>query len=516
MTAPATREWVTSGSVAKLLAWRVAEAYDAPFLQVETEEPWTFGELATAATTVRDALVAARVGRGQRVAVRLPNDERFLIALQAVWWLGATPVLIHSRAPDAEVSRVAAALEVTAAVAEAPFAAGVEVVPVERRRPAVPLPVAGLPPVPDVGDDEPALVLLTSGSTGTPKGVPLSHRNTWANLRATVTAFRSDGGPTPLADASKPPNLLASPLTHTAGVVRLLFGLYVGRRLVLMRKFDAALAARLVREHRINNLTINPTMLRMLLTDVTSTQDLATVRYVSSGTAPLPAGLKQEFEARFSVPVIQTYGMTEAFGALAIEDPRDARRGIRRDGSVGKAVAGVELRIVDPTTLEPLPHGTEGEIWARSKAAMRGYLGGGDAEHEARQGEWLRTGDLGRLDADGYLYVTGRLKNVIICGGFNIYPEEIETSISKRFPTTESVAVAVPDDRLGEIPVALVEGAHDEREITAWLARDLPSHKRPRRLFVIAALPRVSNGKIDRPAAALTAARLTLATGQSS
>jgi long-chain acyl-CoA synthetase len=354
-------------------------------------------------------------------------------------------------------------------------------------------------PVPvGVQGDDPALILLTSGSTGTPKGVLLTHDNAWSNLRATVSAFRSDTGPSPLPADVKPPNLIANPLSHTAGVVRLLFALYVGRNIVLLRKFSGALAKKLVDEHGIDNLTLNPTMLRMLLEETQPGDTLGKVRYASSGTAPLTPALREAFEERFGIPVLQAYGQTESFGGIAIESVKDVLAGRRRPGSVGKPLPGVELRLVDPDG-QDVPKGESGEIWVRSKSAMKGYLTG-DGAGPSSTGEWLHTGDLGRLDEDGYLYITGRLKNIIICGGFNITPEEVAAALENDERVTEAMVVSWPDERLGEIPVAVVESGASEADILAAVAPKLTAYKRPRRLFRVDRLPRVPNGKVDRPA----------------
>ena len=341
-------------------------------------------------------------------------------------------------------------------------------------------------------------VLLTSGSTGEPKGVVLSHGAVWANLAATVSAFRSDPRPTPIPAEPKAPNLIANPLSHTAGIVRLLFALYVGRSVVLLRKFDARTAHDAVHRHGIDHLTLNPAMLRMLLDDLGPGEDLGRVRYASSGTAPLPPALREAFEARFGVPVLQAYGQTEAFGAIAVENVRDVLAGRRRPGSVGRPLPGVDVRIrrADGTDAA---EAEEGEIVARTRSATSGYLGVGDASPVDGDG-WLRTGDLGHLDDEGYLFVTGRLKNLIICGGFNVVPEEVEARLVDDPEVGAAAVVALPDERLGEIPVAVVESAADPADILARAADRLAPYKRPRLLFTVDALPRVANGKVDGPA----------------
>jgi long-chain acyl-CoA synthetase len=307
-----------------------------------------------------------------------------------------------------------------------------------------------------------------------------------------------------LNDVVRPPNLLANPVSHTAGIVRLLFALYVGRSIVLVPKFDAVLVKRLLEAHGIDNLTINPAMLRMLIDGLPPDADLGRVKYVSSGTAPLTDALREEFEARFGVPVLQAYGQTEAFGGIAIENARDVLAGKRRPGSVGRPLPGVELRLLAADGTEVSP-GESGEIVVRSKSSSAAYAGS-DAALLTADG-WLRTGDLGRLD-DGYLYITGRLKNIIICGGFNIAPEEVEAVLELDEAVTEAVVVSIADDRLGELPVALVTGSGEAERILASVGDRLAPYKRPRRVAVVDAFPRVPNGKADRNEVARLAAEL--------
>jgi long-chain acyl-CoA synthetase len=497
------RARVGTGSLSSLLAWRAAEGPDHGFLFVEDDPVWSFGELAAAAAELSARLAGAGISPGARVLIRVGNDERFLPALTAAWLRRGAGVPMHPAAPAEEVARVVAALEVSAVVCgpdDAVLGLGlpIPVLPFAHLEHSTVTGPVALPVPAGVEGSDPALILLTSGSTGTPKGVLLTHGNAWANLGATVSAFRSDTSPSPLPTGVKPPNLVANPLSHTAGVVRLLFALYVGRNIVLLRKFSGALAKRLVDEHGIDNLTLNPAMLRMLLDETEPGDKLGRVRYASSGTAPLTPALREAFEERFGIPVLQAYGQTEAFGGIAIESVKDVLAGNRRPGSVGRPLPGVELRLVDPDGGD-VPPGEPGEIWVRSKSAMKGYLTGNGAA-PSHTGEWLHTGDIGKLDEDGYLYITGRLKNIIICGGFNITPEEVEAALEKDDRVTGAVVVSWPDERLGEIPVAVVESGAGEEEILAAVAPKLTAYKRPRRLLRVGKLPRVPNGKVDRPA----------------
>lgn len=488
------------GSALRLLTCRAEERPSHPFLWVEERGPWTLGAFTGSAATVATTLQAGGVRPGDRVVLRIGNDARFLPALAAIWSVGGVAVVMHPATPADEVERVAATFAATAVLSgedvdEPNLVAGV----------GVSLAVA------DVAPETDALVLLTSGSTGEPKGVALSHAAVWANLAATVSAFRSDPRPTPIPAESKAPNLIANPLSHTAGIVRLLFALYVGRSIVLLRKFDARATHTAVHRHGIDHLTLNPAMLRMLLDELGPGEDLGRVRYSSSGTAPLPPALREEFEERFGVPVLQAYGQTEAFGAVAVENVRDVLAGRRRPGSVGRPLPGVDVRIRREDGRDAAVD-EDGEIVVRTGSVTTGYLSAGDTSSPVDREGWLHTGDLGHLDAEGYLYVTGRLKNVIICGGFNIVPEEIEARLVEDPAVTAAAVVPLPDDRLGEIPVAVVESAADAGDILARVAGRLAPYKRPRLVFPVDSLPRVANGKVDQRAVRrLAAARAAAA-----
>jgi long-chain acyl-CoA synthetase len=481
---------VPDGSLAELLALRLTDDPDFPLIYVEDEGPWTVGRIALAARTYADALRSDGIGPGKRVIVRVGNDERFLVALVGTWLVGGAAVAVHPGVPDDEAIRIGSMLD--AATPEAPD-----------RVPLTGPSVSTLDVPRDVAGTDEALVLMTSGSTGDPKGVVLTHGAGWANLRATVAAFRSDTAPAAHGDRDAPPNLVANPFSHTGGVVRLLFALYVGRRLVVLRKFDAAKTKALIDRHGINQLTLNPTMLRMLL-DLPDGVDLGPVRYVSSGTAPLSPSLREKFETRFAVPVLQAYGQTEAFGGIAVESVKDVLSGRRRPNSVGRPLPGVEVEVVDASG-SPVPTGVDGQIRVRSASSMAGYAGSATAAPVDQHG-WLHTGDAGHVDADGYLYVTGRLKSTIICGGFNIVPEELEATLERDDAVRSAVVVPIPDERLGEIPVALVEASDSADAILERCRGRLVAYKRPRQLFVVDALPLLASGKVDRAAASRVAA----------
>jgi acyl-CoA synthetase (AMP-forming)/AMP-acid ligase II len=214
----------------------------------------------------------------------------------------------------------------------------------------------------------------------------------------------------------------------------------------------------------------------------------------------LPDALRTAFEARFGVPVLEAYGQTEAFGGIAIENVRDVLAGRRRPGSVGRPLPGVDVRIVADG--HPASPGEPGEVRVRTRSASTGYVGDASGEAAVDDEGWLRTGDVGHFDEEGYLYITGRLKNVIICGGFNVVPEELEAALMTDPAVREAAVLGVHDERLGEIPVAVVEADATGDEILARVAPIVAPYKRPRRVVVVGALPRVPNGKIDLRACA--------------
>jgi long-chain acyl-CoA synthetase len=512
-------EWTADGSIGKLLEWRVAENPTYGFLYVEDDGPWTYRAVAAEAVRIHDQLTTAGVGRGDLVIARLGNDERFPAAAWAAWMAGAGVIAVHQLAPASDIVDVATGMNAVAIVADPDdadaAAAGPPVIASTRYAAAGTADAAELArrfvAPGNIDGGSPALVMLTSGSTGKPKGVVLTHDNAWASLRATVSAFRSKTDPTPLPTTRKPPNLIANPLSHTAGVIRLLFAMYVGRGIALLRKFDGVAAKRLIDRHGIDHLTINPAMMRVLLDQLGPDEDLGAVRYASSGTAPLTPALREEFERRFGVPVLQAYGQTEAFGGVTVESVKDVLAGRRRPGSVGKALPGVELRIVDERGND-VEVGSTGEVLVRTRSATPGYLGA-DGQSPVDADGWLHTGDQGRLDPAGYLYITGRIKNIIICGGFNIIPEELEAVLARDGRVRDAAVMGIPDPRLGEIPVALVESDAEADDVLAHAAEELAPYKRPRRLYVVEHLPRVANGKIDRPAALRLARTLGETTG---
>ena len=238
----------------------------------------------------------------------------------------------------------------------------------------------------------------------------------------------------------------------------MVFRMFVGRSLLLVPKFDVAVLADLAARYPIDTLQLTPTMIHSI---AYSTVDIAMpdLKYVNSGTAPLPVATRERFEQRFGVPVLQAYGSTEG-GVTALERYEDAIAGRRGPGSVGRVPSNMPFRIVDPNGKD-VAQGLDGELLGRVEQPRSPYLtsSGEDAIPLDADG-WYHTGDIGRLDEHGILYITGRIKEMMIVGGFNVYPGEVEDALRRSPLVHDAVVVPKPDDRLGAIPVAGIVWEH--------------------------------------------------------
>ena len=292
-----------------------------------------------------------------------------------------------------------------------------------------------------------------------------------------------------------------------AGLGRMIFRIYVGRTLLLVPKFDVAVMGALAERYPLDTLQLTPAMVHALaFTD--ADVKLGSLRYVTSGTAPLPIATRDVFERRYGVPVLQAYGSTEG-GVTALERYEDAVAGRRGPGSVGRVAADCPLRIVDGDGHD-LPAGADGEILGRpDRAASARYLTSSGQEPVPVDADgWYHTGDVGHLDEYGILYITGRLKEMMIVGGFNVYPAEVEDALRASPLVRDAVVVPVPDDRLGEVPIAGIVWS-DPADPGATFARlagecrqRLEAYKVPRQWFALERLPLTPNGKLDRRRAA--------------
>jgi acyl-CoA synthetase (AMP-forming)/AMP-acid ligase II len=353
----------------------------------------------------------------------------------------------------------------------------------DRALAAQPVPWSPSPSLRDPGDV--AVLMMTSGTTGRPKRVELTYDRMTAAFRAAGLAF--DEGHEPHLRSRT--DILWASLAHISGLYFAITHVVEGRSVALLEKFDVGAWAGLVRRYRPGYVRLAPTALRMVLQAAVPAETFESVRAVGSGTAPLPPELAEEFEERYGIPVLVTYGATEFAGAIAGWTLKDKKQwGPRKRGSVGRAHHGIELRIVDPETGVVLPAGQTGLLEARG-----GQLPG-------EEGAWLRTTDLATLDDDQFLFIRGRADDAINRGGFKIPPSVIEDALAAHPAVDEASAVALPDARLGQVPAAAVTlcGPATEEELMHYLTSRLARYQRPVAIKVVDQLPRTPSLKISR------------------
>jgi acyl-CoA synthetase (AMP-forming)/AMP-acid ligase II len=337
--------------------------------------------------------------------------------------------------------------------------------------------------------------LYTSGTTGFPKGSMLTHRGMLAHSRNVAASQAFD-------PASRVQ--VAMPLFHVGGTSYALMAISLGARLFIMRMPDPAAALAMLEAEKITHTFFVPALLAVINNvPGAAERDYSSLKALSYGASPMPLPVMRASLKLFPGVLQQVYGMTEQSGAVSVLGPADhidpavAHRLV----SAGQAISGVEIEIRDPATGEPVATGERGEVWVRSDQVMGGYWGKPDATAATITPDgWLRSGDGGYLDADGYLYITDRIKDMIISGGENIYPAEIERVLAEH-PSVQDVAViGVPDERWGEVPKAVVVAAPgaavDTEQLLAWCRERMAGFKCPKSVDIVAELPRNPTGKI--------------------
>ena len=336
-----------------------------------------------------------------------------------------------------------------------------------------------------------ALLMYTSGTTGVPKGVMLTHSNLAANALAISTEHGLGTGDRVLA---------VLPLYHiNAFAVTMLAPLAHGGSLVLPAKFSAARFWAQAIEHQCSWINLVPTMVSYLLEgEAPERAQLARIRFCRSASAALPPEHLRAFEQKFGIGIIETMGLTETV-APSFSNPLDPAR--RRPGSVGRA-SGCEARVID-ASLAPVADGQTGEIAVRGPNVMRGYYKDDEATRAAFTPDgWLRTGDLGHRDADGFFFVTGRIKELIIKGGENIAPREIDEALLRHPAVLDAAAVGIPDRHYGQEIMACVVlrsgQVGDEAALREFCLQQLGRYKTPKLIRFVAELPRGPSGKVQR------------------
>jgi acyl-CoA synthetase (AMP-forming)/AMP-acid ligase II len=413
-------------------------------------------ELASEARSVRGALADAGVGPGEPVVAALPNAPATIATCFGVWLAGAVYVPLNPRATATERDRLFEQVRPSAVVRPE----GVE--PVNRR--------AGVPAVhgPDV-----ALLQLTSGTTGPPRPVPLRH-DTVLELMDGVLAKL--GWHRPGANRPPQPNLIPVSLSLWAGIYNVLFAFRVGAPVVLMESFSTGEFTTLVRKYDVASVVLPPAAMTMLCDDGSVT-DLSPLRIVRSITAPLSPLQARRFRDRFGIVVLNSYGQTELGGEVVGWNAADARdHGDAKLGAAGRPHAGVEVQV-----------DADGELLVHTPAMA--------------VGEFQRTGDIGRVDDDGFVWIDGRVSDMVNRGGLKVFPAEVEEVLRLHAGVGDAAVVGVPDTRLGEVPWAYVvtdrrEGRVDASALEAHCRAHLAPYKVPVRFEIVDELPRNEIGKV--------------------
>ncbi len=478
------------------LVWRNADTGPSrPAVGSDSLE-LTFGQLREAGGRVAAAVRAAGLKPLDRVVLMAPTVPEFPIVYYGLHTAGVTVVTLNTMATTAEIAYVLDDARPSlvmawdglpdsgAAAATAAGAAGVPLWRIGRGA------HFGAPPQPGVWEHRPedtSAILYTSGSSGRPKGAEL----TAANLVANAEAFSTVLGVGPGDRLGT-----ALPLSHVYGQAAIMnTTLAAGASLRLLRRFEPRAMLELVRDHRLTAVGAVPTMWIAMLreADAFRPEDFARFRFGTSGGAALPVEVLRAWRERFGCTVLDGYGLSETTGVVAFNDIRRPRA-----GTVGVALPGAELQIrKHGAVLRP---GEVGEVYVRGATVMKGYWNKPEATRSELSDGWLRTGDLGSVDAEGYLTIVGRSKELIIRGGYNIYPREIEEVLYRHPDITEAAVVGVPDDYYGEevgAVVTLRPGAvPDPEALGGWARSQLPAYKVPRLFAFVDALPKGPTGKI--------------------
>lgn len=420
------------------------------------------------------------VRAGQRVALMASNRPEFIVAVQAIWRVGAAAVLISPAWKSAEVEHALALTNPADAIGDHPVLAAL--MPMLHLDEPLAAAASGMTPARPAGD---AVLVFSSGTTGLPKAV----RHTHASLNAAVRHWRAALGLT-----ERDRLQVTTPPSHILGLLNILTALRTGARVRLHPRFDIDRMLRHIESDRITvEMAVAPIALAMASHPDLESYDLSSLRYIMWGATPVTVSIAETVTRRTGIGWVPAYGTTE-LPVIACNPVTGARL-----DSVGRAVPGVELRVVSLDSGEPAGPGEVGEIQARSDSLMAGYLPAA-ATAEVSDDGWYRTGDVGWLDADGWLRITDRLKEMIKVRGFQVAPAEIETVLHGHPAVKDCAVFGVPDGANGEAIVAAV-ATHiplDADELTARVDAKLASYKRLSRVVFVTEIPRLPSGKVLR------------------
>ncbi|MBC9227500.1 long-chain-fatty-acid--CoA ligase [Aeromicrobium sp. 636] len=481
---------------------------------IEPHRQTTFGELDAAVNRFASALAAEGVGPGDRVCYLGENSTTFFEVLHGAAKVGAIAMPVNFRLAQPEIVYIVEDARPRVAVLGPGMEVHAEAIAavdgVERVVTVAPHPgFAGLDgwraahPPRDPGyardPEDTAVMFYTSGTTGRPKGIELSSRNLSSAL----------AGPLELIDFRADSVALAPvPFFHVTGFGLALMANLKGSALLMINPEGPADLCRILQEYAVTHAVMVPTVIQFLLAsgDVRGA-DWSALRWIMYGGAPMPESVLRDATEVFGCDFYQGYGLTESTGGVALLGPEDHRptpETVHRLRSVGRVEGNNTVRIIDPATGEELPAGERGEVLVRGGNIMKRYWNRPEETAAAIDADgWLHTGDGGSLDADGYLYLHDRLKDMIVSGGENVYPAEVESVLTAHPGVGQVAVIGVPSDRWGESPMAIVvrssgpEGAAlDAAAVIGWARERLAHYKCPVDVTFVDALPLNASGKL--------------------
>ena len=498
-------ELLDSLRVADVVREQAASRPDAVAIR-HADRALTYAELDDRSNRLAQRLLAGGAGPGSRIAHLDRSAPEVVELLAAVSKIGAVAVPLNWRLAARELTAIVADADAPLLIAGPPFAAAaaeiaagvphdVEVVQVGAEYEAW---LASGPAADPGGRGEPqdaVVQMYTSGTTGVPKGVLTTQRNLVA-ATLNVPAWRFD-------EASV--SLTPLPMFHIGGIGWTFLGLSQGATTILVSEFDAAAVLDLLESARVTNAVFVPTILQML-TSVpgAAERDYSALRSIAYGASPITTPVLKAALRTFGCPLFGVYGLTETTGGVVQLDPDDHDPDGPREyllRSAGRPRPWMELRIVDQATGRALPPRAAGEVWMRGPNVMAGYANRPEETAKALTPDgWLRTGDGGYLDEEGYLFLTDRIKDMIVSGGENVYPVEVEEALSNHPAVVEVAVIGVPDERWGEAVKAIVVtrdgAAATADELVAFARERLAGYKLPRSIDFVADLPHTPSGKV--------------------
>ena len=450
---------------------------DAPVLAFD-DRTYTRSQVDALSAGLARTLADRGVGPGHRVALMSSNRPEFVFAVQAIWWLGASAVLISPAWKPAEVAAALAVSGAQHAVGDCPVLA--DLLPMV----SLDVPIVPAEPIADRPDpDADAVLVFSSGTTGLPKAVRHTHRSFGAGVRHWRDALQMTA-----ADRIQ----IVTPPSHILGLLNIATVLEAGAWMRLHRRFDIDAMLRRIGDDRITiEMAVAPIALAIASHPHLESYDLSSLRYIMWCATPVTASVAEEVARRTGIGFVSAYGTSEVpvIACCPLDQPRL--------DTVGRPVPGVDLRIVDLGTGQEAEPGVPGEIQVRSESAMAGYLP--DSECPFID-DWYRTGDIGYLDAGGWLRITDRLKEMVKVRGFQVAPAEVEAVLHGHPAVRDCAVFGVPDGINGEAVVAAVAADKPVTadELTALLAERLASYKQPRDIIFVPEIPRLPSGKALR------------------